>query len=86
MGDLDHRQVSARELGGQALDQLLVAVVRGAQVERRLAQLDRQDEDEPEEEARQGEDRHEAAAKDVSHREAACCHVEADTVRITMGS
>ena len=71
MRDLDQGQRGAGELGGQALDQLLVAVVRGREVEGRLAQLDGEDEEDADQHAGQPDHRLPAGLDQVVDVEAA---------------
>ena len=75
---LDHRQGAAGELGLETADQFLMSVVGHRQIERSLSELDRQDEDEPDEDATQVDDRHMRCLHDAVHIEAAGVHVETD--------
>ncbi len=71
MRDLDERQRAARELGGDPPDDLLVRVVRRGKVERALAQLENEDDHEPDEKARQREHEQARGTGDIHDDEAA---------------
>ena len=81
VGDFDHGQPAAGELGGDALDQFLVRMVRAGEIERRFPKLDFQRVEEAQEHPRQGQGQHLVLAAapigDIAHIEAARHHVHA---------